>query len=234
MSTANSAASTETNSVLLRCFARAYSSIHQHGVPRFLALNLVDFVMQLLTENKEHLYQMCRGSKSKNHTCLEKDSHHSASYTESLLKCKTAVSNAAKRRDASFLRDVFDRHKVDARGGLSGQNLIQALLDADAPVIPDSEAAAAGIQRGPAAAAKGDGDDDSGDVGRQTSRHFFVSTLHWREGVLVGPLQLCEADTAERRPKITKNHAIVCTPHQNAHYTENPTSATSRAIAART
>jgi hypothetical protein len=143
MSTANPAASTETD-------FQSFSAVSLKPLLQFItteclvsmpasALSLVDFVIQRLTENKVHLNQICRGSKSKNHTRLEKDSRQSASYTESFLKCRTSVSSAAKRRDASFLRDVFDRHMVDARGGLSGQNLIQALLDADAPNVPTSD-----------------------------------------------------------------------------------------------
>jgi hypothetical protein len=153
MSTANpaaahAAASTETD-------FQSFSDVSLKPLLQFItteclvsmpasALNLVDFVIQLLTENKEHLYQMCRGSKSNNHTRLEKDSHQIASYAESLLKCKTAVSNAVKRRDASFLRRVFDQYTDKGAGGsIPATKLTEALTDADAPIIPDSEAAAA-------------------------------------------------------------------------------------------
>ena len=105
------------------------------------ALDIADFVIQLLTANKERVNQMCRGSKTMS---LEKPSPPSASYSSSLLKCKTAVSNASKRRDASFLQRVFDQHsgKEGAKSGLTTATLVQALTDADAAVIPDSEAAA--------------------------------------------------------------------------------------------
>jgi hypothetical protein len=51
--------------------------------------------------------------------------------------CSTAVSNGMKRQDASFLRQVFDKHK-DASGSIPAAALAEALVDADAPVIPDS------------------------------------------------------------------------------------------------
>ena len=81
---------------------------------------------------------------------LEKPNPPSVSYSESLLKCRTAVSNALKRRDISFLQRVFDEHsrKEDSKSGLSVATLAQALIAADAPVVPDSEAdAAAAISR---------------------------------------------------------------------------------------
>jgi ankyrin repeat protein len=81
---------------------------------------------------------------------LEKPNPPSVSYSESLLKCKAAVSNALRRRDVSFLQRVFDQHSrtEDAKSGLSVTTLAQALTDADAPVVPESEAeAAAAISR---------------------------------------------------------------------------------------
>ena len=86
---------------------------------------------------------MCRGSKTSMR--LEKPSPPSVSYSESLLKCRAAVLNASKRRDVGFLQRVFDQHsrKEDAKSGLSVATLAQALVDADAPIIPDSEADAA-------------------------------------------------------------------------------------------
>ena len=62
-------------------------------------------------------------------------------------KCKAAVFNASKRSDDSFLRDIFYRHQ-SKEGGISVATLKQALVDADAPVVPDCEAdAAAAISR---------------------------------------------------------------------------------------
>jgi WD40 repeat protein len=101
------------------------------------ALDISDFLIQLLTANKEFVNQMCRGIKT--NMRMEKPSHPRVSHSESLLKCKSAISSASKRRDANFLREVFDRHKDDASGGLSGQNLIQALTDADAINVPTSD-----------------------------------------------------------------------------------------------
>ena len=112
------------------------------------SLEIADFVIQLLTANKELVNQLCRGGKTSMR--LEKPNPPSVSYSESLLKCRTAVSNALKRRDISFLQRVFDQHSrnEDAKSGLSVATLAQALIDADAPVVPDSEAdAAAAISR---------------------------------------------------------------------------------------
>jgi hypothetical protein len=104
------------------------------------SLEIADFVIQLLTANKELVNQLCRGSKTSMR--LEKPNPPNISYSESLIKCKTAVSNALKRRDDSFLQRVFDQHsrKEDAKSGLSVATLAQALVGADAPIIPDSEA----------------------------------------------------------------------------------------------
>ena len=55
-----------------------------------------------------------------------------------------------KRCDISFLQRVFDEHsrKEDSKSGLSVATLAQALIAADAPVVPYSEAdAAAAISR---------------------------------------------------------------------------------------
>ena len=106
------------------------------------SLEIADFVIRLLTENKELANQLCRGGKTSMR--LEKPNPPSVSYSEyseSHLKCKTAVSNALKRRNDSFLQRVFDQlsRKEDAKSGLSVAALAQALIDADAPVAPDSD-----------------------------------------------------------------------------------------------
>ena len=59
-----------------------------------------------------------------------------------VLKCSAAVAAGFMRRDAKFLREVFDRHK-DGPNSLSVSKLTAALTEADAPVNPDSDAAAA-------------------------------------------------------------------------------------------
>ena len=101
--------------------------------------DIADFVIQLLTANKELVNQMCRGSTAS--VLPQKPSLDSVSYSESLLKCKAAVSNASKRQDVSVLQRIFNQHscKADAKGGLSVATLTQALADADAPVNPDSK-----------------------------------------------------------------------------------------------
>ncbi len=115
------------------------------------ALDIAGFVIQLLTANKELVNHMCRGSKTSvqlekpNPPTSHKPSLSSVSYSDPLLKCKTAVANASKRRDVSFLKRLFDQHsrKDDAKGGLPVAALALALTAADAPVVPQSESDAA-------------------------------------------------------------------------------------------
>ena len=52
--------------------------------------------------------------------------------------CSAGIISGQNRRNEQFLRDLFSRHK-DASGGLRGQNLAQALRDADAPIIPTTD-----------------------------------------------------------------------------------------------
>jgi hypothetical protein len=59
-----------------------------------------------------------------------------------VLKVRAAVSASLHRRDPLFLREVFDRHK-DGTGHVRAPKLIDALSEADSPLIPDSAAAAA-------------------------------------------------------------------------------------------
>jgi hypothetical protein len=103
------------------------------------SLDIADFVIQLLSANKEYVNQMCRSGKPLG-LFIEKPSHLSAP-SASLVDCRAAVSNASKRRDVAFLRRVFDKYSnnADSRGGLSGENLVQALTEADSPNIPTSD-----------------------------------------------------------------------------------------------
>jgi hypothetical protein len=80
------------------------------------SLDIADFMIQLLTANKELVNQLCRGGKTSMR--LEKPGAASVSYCEYLLKCKTAVSNASNRRDVTVLQRVFDQHarKEGAKG----------------------------------------------------------------------------------------------------------------------
>ena len=55
-----------------------------------------------------------------------------------LAKCSAGIVSGNNRRNEHFLRGLFNRHK-DASGGLSGQNLLQALRDAEALNIPTSD-----------------------------------------------------------------------------------------------
>ena len=61
-----------------------------------------------------------------------------ASLHSTFAMCSVGILNGKNRRNEQFLRNLFDRHK-DASGGLSGQNLVKALRDADAPIIPTSD-----------------------------------------------------------------------------------------------
>ena len=142
-------------------------------------MNVVDFTLQLLAANKEHLYHLCGDSGSASAplhslpTAIHSSSRptlqppqnsgyvpevgahggrcgasvpappfeHSSSASPSDAVV-SAVTRGLKRLDATFLRQVFDRHK-DGTGSLSASNLTAALTEADAPVIPDCDAAAA-------------------------------------------------------------------------------------------
>jgi hypothetical protein len=50
-------------------------------------------------------------------------------------KCYAGIVSGRNRRNEQFLRDVFNRYK-DASGRLCARNLVQALRDVDAPIIP--------------------------------------------------------------------------------------------------
>jgi hypothetical protein len=66
-------------------------------------------------------------------------SHSNASTIPSIYtQCCAGIVSGKNRRNQQFLCDLFNRHK-DSSGGLSGQNLAQALRDADAPIIPSSD-----------------------------------------------------------------------------------------------
>jgi hypothetical protein len=60
------------------------------------------------------------------------------------LICSAGILAGKRRRNEQFLRELFDRLK-DSSGGLCGQNLVQALRDADAPIIPTCDQAIADI-----------------------------------------------------------------------------------------
>ena len=69
-----------------------------------------------------------------------------ASDTKLELKCYTGITSGKNRANEQFLLDLFNRHK-DSSGGLCGQNLVQALSDADAPIIPQCEEEVAEIMK---------------------------------------------------------------------------------------
>jgi hypothetical protein len=64
--------------------------------------------------------------------------HGSTPPHSNFTKCSAGILAGKNRRNEQFLRDLFNRHK-DSSGGLCGQNLVQALRDADAPIIPTSD-----------------------------------------------------------------------------------------------
>ena len=53
-------------------------------------------------------------------------------------QCSAGIFAGKNRRNEQFLRELFNRHR-DSSGGLRGQNLVQALRDADAPIISTSD-----------------------------------------------------------------------------------------------
>ena len=62
----------------------------------------------------------------------------SAPSPSNFAQCSAGILAGKKRRNEQFLRELFD-HLKDSSGGLRGQNLVQALRDADAPIIPTSD-----------------------------------------------------------------------------------------------
>ena len=52
--------------------------------------------------------------------------------------CSSGFINGNNRRGERFLRDIFNRYK-NANGVLCGPNLAQAMRDADAPIIPETD-----------------------------------------------------------------------------------------------
>jgi ankyrin repeat protein len=133
-------------------------------------LGAIDFVIKQLTENKKHLDELCRsyGVKAKPHKSSMSEEKASAvtrfekaagdegemaqsdlviKDSDSLLKCKVAVSKGFKRRDARHLHQIFVQN-TDASGFLPSCKLTKALSDAGAAIIPESaEAAALAITR---------------------------------------------------------------------------------------
>jgi WD40 repeat protein len=53
-------------------------------------------------------------------------------------KCSAGIVSGKNRRNEQYLRGVFNRQKDAQKDGLTGQNLVQALQDVDAPNIPIS------------------------------------------------------------------------------------------------
>ena len=132
------------------------------------ATNVVDFVMQLLAENREHLYEMCRESDAvtlslrtleksptKRAHIQERGAKHAKIDPKTVLislptplstsidahvpnQCICAVASGMKRRDVRHLRQVFDQYK-DGTGCLPACNLARALSAAAAPVIPSPD-----------------------------------------------------------------------------------------------
>ena len=106
-------------------------------------LNVVDFVMQLLASNKEHLDHMCRGTPTDAVAARLQSCHigidntatdTNASASPSPVQFAHAVATAMQRRDEACMRKVFDRH-ADSSGKLSVASLSAALKDIDAPVL---------------------------------------------------------------------------------------------------
>jgi hypothetical protein len=118
------------------------------------AEDIADFVIQLLTANKEFVNQLCRGSKTS--LWLEKPSaasgHFHADFSEkrfhvtqnqclseapNTVQMDRAVAAALKRMDEAFMRQVFERH-ASSSGMLSASTLISALQEVEAPMFQTS------------------------------------------------------------------------------------------------
>ena len=64
--------------------------------------------------------------------------HSPTASHSNFAQCSAGIFAGQNRRNEQFLRELFDRHKGSS-GGLCGQNLVEALRDADAPIIPTSD-----------------------------------------------------------------------------------------------
>lgn len=113
-------------------------------------VTLVDFVVDLLTDNKQCLNEMCAFELNpklrKSGVLSEKSSvprcdHVTSEESGVFRKCQSAILNGMKRRDTKVLQHIFDVHSKTS-GSLTAATLLPALAEADAAVIPDSEAAA--------------------------------------------------------------------------------------------
>jgi len=97
------------------------------------------YIAQLQNEIQEAISQL-HESNQRNHQLNDQlqalstpqppDSTFSKSYS--------GVISGTNRLEERFLRDIFNRHQ-NAAGVLCGPNLVQALRDADAPIIPASD-----------------------------------------------------------------------------------------------
>ena len=121
-------------------------------------ISLVDFVLQVLTVNKHHVNSLCsvalqdkfrkssvvaeKGSVSGSGSILNNRDNDALLQSDSFVKWTAAVSRGIRRRDNKISRQIFNSDK-DGDGMLTAATLMQALADADAPVIPESVEAAA-------------------------------------------------------------------------------------------
>ncbi len=117
-------------------------------------ISLVDFVLQVLTANKHHVNSLCsvalQDKFRKSSVVAEKSSgsilnnggDDALLQSDPFVKCQAAVSRGIRRRDNKVSRQIFNTYK-DADCMLTAATLMQALADADAPLIPESLEAAA-------------------------------------------------------------------------------------------
>ena len=140
------------------CFARMSRSPGPHDS------SIVEFVIKLLTMNKDHLEYECRigtnrpalpfgfASETKSSTSAMKETP--AASIESVSNAPQQASPPAvadsptdytkcialggKRRDSAHMKEVFERHK-DVDGGLSQAAFIAALKEVEAPVLFSSD-----------------------------------------------------------------------------------------------
>jgi hypothetical protein len=133
------------------------SLFQQHCVPGLLACfsNSVDELRAIGRENVAHATRYAHDPEGYaammgniDDVECEKELEKAKDASQGVnISCVNGVDMGLKRMDVKFLHEIFDRHKDESsRGcGLSAAKISQALSDADAPLIPDSEEAVAAL-----------------------------------------------------------------------------------------
>ena len=113
-----------------------------------LQKQLVNVELHCQTQNADVCRQNdCLRSKvSELEAQLLSNPRHEFSSDGTRAKCCAGIVSGKNRRCEQYLRDVFNRYK-DASGGLSGQSMVHALQNVDAPNIPASDADIADLMK---------------------------------------------------------------------------------------